>query len=431
MTLEILVEDPSLIKGIKTQLEQCAKFVKPISKDKQSSCTIIKTNFINEVELRQIIKLPNDIIIKESTHQQDKLLSDIPHDIIGFTKQFYQDKLSSDQLNIILNHTPLKYSIYPPMLLLNNSITRSFDNPVWQGVITSEYYSQLLTFLSSNQNKLNYIALNKPIEENDNILRKPDNIQVLYPFNVTEEIWCEVKQNGIWQCWNPMVTMFSRGNIKEKKRIIDTFKDIEGNDIIDLYCGIGYFSLSYLFMKCRNLFGFELNHWSIEAFKRGLIKNHGFNRNPDNNNGNGLYSGVHLYNENNEMSDQRILEYRQSQGNELPFLRIRHINMGLLPSSEQGYPVALTLLSHHHDWRQIPVSTLHVHENASVEEIDNGIIQERVISKLSQIQQHSSFHYNFTLTHLEKIKTFAPDVWHIVLDIDVTLSSPSSSSSLQ
>lgn len=440
MPLEILVKDNTKIKKFKTQLEETDNFVKPIYKE--SGYTIIRTN-LNSSEFDFIQNLfPNEIIRKykddiKNENAVTNKQNDTAHDILNFTRIYFQDRIHAERLNEILEHVPLKYSIYSPVLLLNNSNKRSFDHEAWSGLLTEDYYNKLLKFLSSNSRKANttttetlrVIAINRPIIEHCNILRRPYNIDLLYSIDhptdpsllPKETLWCEVKQNGIWQTWNPFHTMFSRGNIKEKKRIIDTFVDIENNDVIDLYCGIGYFSFSYLSRKCRNLFGFELNPWSVEGFNRGLKKNKNFGKSLDKKN-DMRPEGIHIYNENNEMSDQRLTEFKlKHQQNNSNVLRIRHINMGLLPSSRQGYPVALKLVANHNNWEECPKITLHIHENANSKEISQGYVQEKVLNELKFFNDTKmpDMKYQFELIHLEKIKTYAPDIWHICLDIDI------------
>lgn len=429
MPLEIVVRDQTRIKSIKTQLEQSKNFVKPIKRE--SDCTIIRTNIDS---LDQLTKwFPQEQIREYESALSNSSLQQVGvHDILGFTRVYFQDTLPETKLNEILEHVPLKYSIYPPVLLLNNSTKRSFDNVIWDGLLTTKFYHDLLKLLSPGNGKLRIVAINRPILEEDNLLRKPYNLEIIYSMDYPihpellpkDNVWCQVKQNGIWQVWNPFYTMFSRGNIKEKRRILDTFMDVEDNDVVDLYCGIGYFSLCYIHLKCRNLFGFELNPWSVEAFKRGLILNKHFGRllSSSSTLGGDMAEGIHLYNENNEMSDKRLKEFCKSNG--YTGLRIRHINMGLLPSSEQGYPVAIKLLENHHNWNECPKVTLHIHENASIEEIESQQIQDRVLKRLRRISvSEMGLNYEYVLMHLEKIKTFAPDIWHICLDVDIINAS--------
>lgn len=100
--------------------------------------------------------------------------------------------------------------------------------------------------------------------------------------------------------------------------------------MVDLYAGIGYFTFSYLTKGARALFAFELNPWSVEGLKRGLKAN-GFHK----------IGNCHVYQESNEMCIQRLTEF-QAQHPDFR-LRIRHINLGLLPSSRQGWPLAIKL----------------------------------------------------------------------------------------
>ena len=117
------------------------------------------------------------------------------------------------------------------------------------------YYRELLCFLSPgkpskgtslhpNNRLLTHLAINNPITEAD-VLRRPFNIQPLYgkliddsilddndntlwenpsQEQLNSSIWCKVIQNGVTQIWSPVFTMFSRGNIKEKKRVLTTFQ---------------------------------------------------------------------------------------------------------------------------------------------------------------------------------------------------------------
>ncbi|KAI1164748.1 S-adenosyl-L-methionine-dependent methyltransferase [Nemania serpens] len=114
--------------------------------------------------------------------------------------------------------------------------------------------------------------------------------------------WVSTKQNGITQTWAPRWTMFSRGNIKEKARLLSFHDDADDNDddgvtedendaadeqkqsrrhqrsnhagavAVDLYAGIGYFAFCYAALGFRVLC-WELNAWSVEGLRRGAEAN--------------------------------------------------------------------------------------------------------------------------------------------------------------
>ncbi|KAI0432659.1 S-adenosyl-L-methionine-dependent methyltransferase [Xylaria sp. FL1042] len=167
----------------------------------------------------------------------------------------------------------------------------------------------------------------------ENILRSPSGLRMLYgdfgpstlsasssaseegslePGGVTEEdfaraFWVSTRQNGITQTWAPRWTMFSRGNVKEKARILDfhepenstsattvatsttAIKSLnqQASDLshrripaeqrlgalaVDLYAGIGYFAFCYAARGFRVLC-WELNPWSVEGLRRGAEAN--------------------------------------------------------------------------------------------------------------------------------------------------------------
>lgn len=442
MVWQILIDDPVRVKPIKTRLEQENSFIKPIGNTviDDVNYKIIKTNIADLEFLRQIIpsetKFEEYDIVTEQINQFD-LNSIVKQKLIAMGK-------SNEVIMELLEHLPMKYSIYPPLILLNNSSQRTFTHDCFKENLDMDEMESIYSSIL-DKFKINIIAMNKPIEEND-LMRQPHNLQILYPIQKDnldiDTIWCEVKQNSIWQIWNPMYTMFSRGNIKEKKRILDTFIEVEGNDVIDLYCGIGYFTFCYLKLQCRHLFGFELNQWSVEGLHKGLIANKNFNN----------LSGVHIYNENNENSISRIRDFIMNE-NDSKKLRIRHINLGLLPSSKQGYPIALEILDRFNDWQLIPKSTLHIHENVHIRDIDSGKFVEGLLGELERIHREKSGKVGratpssdkiapsavgpqgnfpngtgphglcqFTVDHVEKIKTFAPDVWHVCADVSVAMS---------
>lgn len=149
------------------------------------------------------------------------------------------------------------------------------------------------------QLKITHIALNKPIPlhlqtdsstpstPSENILRSPTNFTPLHgsfgpsaaaspptPQDFSSAFWVAAKQNSIHQIWAPRWTMFSRGNISEKARLLtlpSVLRAVEEGDCsaVDLYAGIGYFAFSYRTAGIRCVLGWDLNGWSCEGFRRG------------------------------------------------------------------------------------------------------------------------------------------------------------------
>ena len=320
---------------------------------------------------------------------------------------------------------PKRWSLYPPMLLFNSSLTFSSNTNTNTNTNTNlngdiSLPSELCEELLKNQLDLfgtcniTHIAINKPIIESD-IMRRPHNIVPLYgdfgprlpleDYRPTAKdfqnaFWCHVVQNGIWQTWAPLYTMFSRGNIKEKKRILDNYKNLQGTVVMDLYCGIGYFSLSYL-RNGAKLLCWELNPWSVEGFCRAM-EHAGYKYR--------LFQETDTFDiiALNEVDACVFLESNEKVLNRLQnvqrhSLRISHINLGLLPTSQPSWPIVNEVVHIYSNTDPL----VHVHENVHVEDF------EKLGKKIEA---------NFTrgeVIHQEKVKTFAPDVWHVVYDVRV------------
>ena len=87
-----------------------------------------------------------------------------------------------------------------------------------------------------------------------------------------EDGWVEHIDNGIKYLFDVTKVMFSSGNITEKIRVAG-FK-CEGETVLDLYAGIGYFTLPYLVHAGAELVhACEWNLDAVEALERGLVAN--------------------------------------------------------------------------------------------------------------------------------------------------------------
>ena len=145
--------------------------------------------------------------------------------------------------------------------------------------------------------------------------------------------WTEHVDNGVKYVFDVTKCIFSSGNVTEKLRVA-TF-DCTDETVVDLYAGIGYFTLPYL-VHARACFvhAWEWNRHAVEALHRGLKAN-----------------GV----------TERCTVHSGDNRRAVSLLRGRadRVNLGLIPSSERGWPVACALLN--------PESGgwLHIHGNVT------------------------------------------------------------------
>jgi tRNA wybutosine-synthesizing protein 2 len=176
-----------------------------------------------------------------------------------------------------------------------------------------------------------------------------------------------------------------------------------------LYAGIGYFAFSYAKAKCVKVLGFELNAWSVEGLRRGAGMNKWTCRVVDTDD---LPEDLDLGFEDIltvfEMSNATAADVVERNRSKLP--PVRHVNLGLLPTSSGAYEVAVRCLEPNlGGW-------LHVHENFASRDIIEQAEEVRTqIQKLARDLRGNA--WMAELEHVEKVKTYAPGVMHCVLDI--------------
>ncbi|KAL2155478.1 hypothetical protein VTH82DRAFT_220 [Thermothelomyces myriococcoides] len=272
-----------------------------------------------------------------------------------------------DPKGLLLAGAPKRWVIYEPMVLLPSG---SFTNQPWPALLSSldplkkeALWTAILSHLSpANKPPLTHLAINEGIplhlpsrlpstkgdgnqtggeveHKEENLLRSPTRLQPLHgsfgnpspppnpsPSDFDSALWVSTKQNGLVQTWAPLHTMFSRGNIKEKARLLSfrhhhhrtkpgsghrseaaqdkddappttakvttmtttsvgSKRSSRGQRqqqqqrlrqwrryAVDLYAGIGYFAFSYARLGLRVLC-WELNPWSVEGLRRGAAAN--------------------------------------------------------------------------------------------------------------------------------------------------------------
>lgn len=402
--------------------------------------------------------------------------------------------------SLAISDLPKRFTIYPPLLLLPNNFTTY--SPRWTcfyDTLTEGDRDELFRYIVEGGfvgMGISRMAINAPIAADEivdpsqstgvehesvvkmeNILRSPSGLVPLFgdwgasktagkdglipaKDDFQQAFWVSTSQHkGITQCWAPIYTMFSRGNISEKARILgldegagqskssfqgltetELGEPIEDVDVVDFYVGIGYFAFCYLKRGVRTVWGWDINPWSIEGLRRGCETN-GWRCLVVQVDCEGNLLGMSLP----RLAETLVKGIREGNGQEVrcvaflgdnkwsakvmknihdelkalsPFeqgLNIRHANMGLLPSSQGSWENAVTVVrrteaQHKESW-------LHVHENVDIHQIDAmKAIIVRQIEVLARERENGS---SVSCIHVHQVKTYAPGVMHCVFDIKI------------
>lgn len=351
---------------------------------------------------------------------------------------------SPDDQDSLAKQLGRSYTVYGTLLLLPSL---SSDTSPWKSIEQRGHGAQEALFRCiAKHMKITHIATTKPIpprnddlQESENVVRSPAKFTPLYgdfgppmkddPPTLQDfeaEYWTTAKQNGISQTWAPRRIMFSRGNIKEKARILELPTVAEaveqgresgrGCVAVDLYAGIGYFTFSYAKAGVDKVLCWDLNPWSIEGLRRGAVTNkwQALLHDVGSEVSEIAQSDARLlvFNESNECACERVKAMRQY----LP--PVRHVNCGLLPTSKGSWETAFAVLdSESGGW-------VHVHENFDQREIEQKSEEVRLEFQrlLDETDKRSG---NVALELINRVKTYAPGVYHVVLDIYIPPHSAS------
>lgn len=377
--------------------------------------------------------------------------------------------LSIDELTSAL---PKRFNTYEPLLLLPANTFQA--PPAWgsfYAALTPEQREALYASIAKHSRRLGvtHIAVNAPIaltnKGEENRIRSPAGLIPLYgdfgdtpsssatgeenarpsKSELERAFWVRTVQNhGIVQIWAPLYTMFSRGNITEKARILgqgpsqDTFAGLdEGSlqgqsvadiSVVDMYAGIGYFVFSYLKRGVRRVWGWELNGWSVEGLRRGCEANRWGCRVICVQQDGKLDMTVEeltesltekdrvvIFHGDNRFAADILTTIQSVMESQHCWNPIRHANLGLLPSSRPSWDNACRVLdADRGGW-------IHVHENVDVREIEEKKVE--IMTGLRRLRH--SVHLGQGISegpvvnccHVEHVKTYAPGVMHCVFDM--------------
>lgn len=206
------------------------------------------------------------------------------------------------------------------------------------------------------------------IKEVSGELREPKIVNILG--SSTETIH---KENNIRYKLDVSKIMFSKGNLSERKRLIDKIKP--GETIVDMFAGIGYFSIPIAkFSRASHVYAIEKNKVAFQYLKENIKLNKITNIEPIN-------------------DDCRNVTIKADR-----------ILMGYFPKTEQFLPHALNMSK--------SGTVIHFHNTYRKDELWN--------KPLSDIKkQCEAANLKFKVLDKIKVKSFAPNVYHVVVDFEV------------
>lgn len=243
--------------------------------------------------------------------------------------------------------------------------------------------------------------------------------------------WVEHVDNGIRYKFDITQCMFSFGNITEKLRVASL--PCVGQVLVDLYAGIGYFTLPFLVHAgAAFVHACEWNPHAVVALRNNLEIN-------------GVLDRCQIH-----VGDNRKLKLSNVAD---------RVNLGLIPSSEEGWPIACQVL------RKDAGGILHIHQNvesfpgknlqppgSSGTEKEHWLYPQQIVTNqgehgatrgswrkvlspatkpewhrwaesaeariASLLQQVHGKPWKTHILHIQPVKSYAPHVDHIVLDLE-------------
>lgn len=203
-------------------------------------------------------------------------------------------------------------------------------------------------------------------------LREP-NVELLYGTQ-TETTH---KENGILFRLDCARLMFSSGNVDERIRMASIAG--EGEVVVDMFAGIGFFSLPMaVHSKPGKIYALELNPVAFDYLRQNIQLNHAED----------IINPV--------LGDNRGFEYENIAD---------RIVMGFLEDTHRYLSKALDILKHEG-------GVIHYHEKCP-----NELLGTRPLERVRQAVEKNG--YAMELMGLKNVKSYAPGVSHVVLDVRV------------
>lgn len=282
---------------------------------------------------------------------------------------FLELKGIDDQILVkLLDDVPRRWERFDDVAIIPSS---SFRMVEWESIIDNEFWTKVCQSLDVER-----------LARSGEIIgeKRESTVEML----VGNNDWVIRKENGIKYGYNITQCMFSSGNINERRRMGEIVT--ENEIVVDLFCGIGYYTLPILVKNnLVHVYSCEWNTNAINALRFNLENNNVYRK------------CTILEGDNRETTDEL--------GN-----KADRVLLGLLPTAEDSYNVALKCMKE-------KGGVLHIHGLAP----SNN--HQEFLSETTEKLLKINLNYKITNSKINKIKSYAPHWDHLVLDIEIENNS--------
>jgi tRNA G37 N-methylase Trm5 len=196
--------------------------------------------------------------------------------------------------------------------------------------------------------------------------------------------WVRVRQGAVTYALDATRTMFSSGNASEKARM-GALAGARGQTVVDLYAGIGYFTLQLLVAAgAAHVHAADWNPDAVRTLRLNLAAN-------------GVSGRATVW-----PGDNAALAGSAVAGT------ADRVLLGLIPSSEAGWAVGLACL-------KPSGGTLHVHANVADAALAGWVAD--TAAELQRLAAAAGRRWRVAAAHVERVKSYAPRVSHVVADM--------------
>lgn len=285
----------------------------------------------------------------------------------------------------LMTEVPHKWERYEDLVLLPHN---SFLSDKWSKC--PNLWNLVRTALRCNR-----LAKNSPVS--NDAYRQSRAVMLL-----GQSGWVKHSENGIKYCYDVTKCMFSSGNVTEKLRLSQL--DCSSEVVVDLFAGIGYFTLTYLVhSRAKLVHACEWNNHAVQSLEASLVENRVRER-----------CVIHA-------GDNRVVA---------PVGVADRVNLGLIPSSEGSWETACRCL-------KSSGGTLVVHGNVNSLSIEPRVLSlatsfkekypvrevwcmwsEMVrISFQEILKKVHTMNWVVETKHFERVKSYAPHINHLVVEL--------------